>query len=104
MHTRRVRSAAAAFTRNGPAGTIDSRNGNATVAPAAFRKVRRGRCFPVMKFTALVSLGDTARVALGDPERSPYQSPSPYCVPTASACFIRNASLLITPRMNDDIL
>ena len=93
MQTSRVRSGAAAFTRNAAAGTIDSRNGNATVAPAAFRNVRRGRCFPVMKCTM--------RLPRATLKRSPY---SPYCVPTDSACFIRNASLLITPRMNADIL
>ena len=68
-----------------PAGTIASRNGNATVAPTPRRKVRRGMCFPVMKsISRLLSL-------LADGQLD------------VSARFIWNASLLITPRMNDDI-
>ena len=35
------------------AGTIASRNGNATVAPTPRRKVRRWMCFPVMKDMSL---------------------------------------------------
>src|SRR6185436_7919578 len=34
-----------------------SRNGRAMAAPAPRRKVRRGRCVPVMKFIGSVSLG-----------------------------------------------
>src|SRR5688500_11851363 len=50
MHTSRVGVARRADAYRRPAGTIASRNGSATAAPAPRKKLRRGRCFPVMKF------------------------------------------------------
>src|SRR5688572_24903498 len=47
--TSRVKpSAGSRYAR--PAGTMESRKGRATDAPVPRRKVRRERCFPVMKF------------------------------------------------------
>src|SRR6188768_264957 len=58
MHTRRVwvgAAAARAFALH-PAGTIASRNGRATVAPAPRRNVLRAMCLPVRYDIASVSL------------------------------------------------
>jgi len=50
MATSRVNSAAFLGAAHSPAGVIASSSGSATLAPAPRRKVRRGRCFRVMKF------------------------------------------------------
>jgi len=42
----------AAWPMSLPAGSIDSRKGNASVTPAPCRNVRRDSCFLVMKFIA----------------------------------------------------
>src|SRR5690606_8865769 len=59
-----------------PAGAIASRNGSAADAPVPRRKVRRDRCFPVMKFISLhpplvcggLRLAHLEQIALYDPE------------------------------------
>src|SRR5215831_18740001 len=52
MPTKR-RTGAAAVNRSGrSAGTIDSRNGSASVTPAPRRNVRRGMCFLVTNTSA----------------------------------------------------
>ena len=80
MQTRRVNPSAGCREAL-PAGTIASRNGSANEAPVPRRKVRRERCFPVMKF--IFHLPQFAVVW---------------------ACLIRKGSLFTTPMINDDIL
>jgi hypothetical protein len=48
MQISRVLSVVAASAALRPAGTIASRNGSASVAPAPRRNARRGNCFWVM--------------------------------------------------------
>ena len=47
----RVFGFAAAFFKGVCAGSMASRNGNATVTPAPYKNVRRGICFFVMNMT-----------------------------------------------------
>src|SRR5262245_44192641 len=64
MQPSRVLGMAAVFFRGVCAGTIDSRNGNATVTPAPRKNVRRERCFLVMNIysTPFVRKSNSKRV------------------------------------------
>src|SRR5215475_7831539 len=55
MHARRLLGAAAVLLSGVCAGTMDSKNGKATVTPAPLRKVRRERCFLVMNIMTVSS-------------------------------------------------
>src|SRR4051812_19891516 len=60
MHPRRLFGDAAVLPSGVWAGTIESRSGSAIATPAPRRKVRRGRCFFVMKLMSRCSFAKTS--------------------------------------------
>src|SRR5436190_15706224 len=72
MQARRVFGLAAVWADGVAAGTIDSRNGSATLAPTPCRNVRRDTCFFMMNMTRLLSSAllplHLKRRALDDPQ------------------------------------
>src|SRR5258706_14847054 len=61
MHVSRLFGFAAVLLNGVCAGTIDSKNGNATVTPAPRRNVRRERCFFVINMVTLLELSNNHR-------------------------------------------
>src|SRR5438094_578652 len=109
MHTSRIFDDPAEVLAHAvPAGSIASRNGNATVTPIPFRTVRRETCFFVMYMLAPYLTGAAprtpARSLAGAPWPRSASSRSAAVVVMASAMLIWNAGLLTTPSTNDENL
>lgn len=90
MQIRRVGSAAADSRESPRAGRMASSIGRATVAPSPCRKVRRGRCFPMISMRGGVLRETTSSSRFSD---------SGYCSSAVCSRRMRNAGLFTTPMM-----